>query len=137
MSAPRVSGNGTYKRFYRRQHPLAICLSLSIAIIGIATLLDPGVASSSATYAALPEWLRRAFNVTYALGGGLAFAGLIRVSHRTEAAGMAILASGLLVQWAAVMYVLPVTWVTASFILALAVGCAGRVWVLVDQSGEG
>jgi hypothetical protein len=119
-----------YARAYRREHPLAIWFCLSIAFIGIVTLLAPSQAGTSATSMALPPALLKAFNLGYFIGGALAAYGLIRAVRRAEAAGMAILSSVLLTQYVSIIYVLPSAWLTGTFVLSLAIGCGRRAWIL-------
>lgn len=120
-----------YARTYRREHPLAIWFSLSIAFIGLVLLVDPDQGTQSATAQALPELLLKAFNLGYFVGGAFASYGLIRVVHRAEAAGMAVLSSVLATQYVSIIYVLPSAWLTATFVAGLAIGCGRRAWTLM------
>lgn len=122
-----------YARTYRRTHAVEISLALGIAFAGLLTLLFPSTVQQSATYLALPELLRTAFNIAYTLGGLLTLYGLLRpkpYEHTFEAAGYGLLSSALGVQWASIVYVAPDTWPSSLFILILAVGCGVRGHVL-------
>lgn len=119
-----------YARLYRRDHPLAIWFCLGIAFIGLLTLIFPDAVEQSATSLALGETLRKLFYVCYALGGTLGALGLLSVRHRLEAAGMAMLASTMTVQFVAIVYVRPAAWAPSLFVLALAIGCGTRAWLL-------
>lgn len=119
-----------YRQIYRHEHPLAIWFTAGIAFTGFLTLFFPDAVESSATYLALPEWLRYAFNICYFAGGTAACAGLVTARHPLEAAGMALLASALLTQYASIIYVRPPSIWAATFVLTLAIGCGRRAWVL-------
>lgn len=120
-----------YRRLYRREHPLALWFTLGVAFAGLVALIAPETVETSATYLALPEWLRNVFNVSYAVGGLVSFFGILRVRHNIEAAGEAILASALVTQFLSVLYVHPT--ISASFILFLAIGCARRSIILSEK----
>lgn len=121
-----------YARLYRRMHPLAIWFSLGISFIGFVTLVFPSAAEQSSTTAAIPSDVLKLFNLAYFAGGAIALLGLLRVVHRLEAAGMAILSSVLFIQWASILVVRPSAWLTATFVLALAIGCGRRCWILAQ-----
>lgn len=119
-----------YAKAYRREHPLAIWFSIGIAFIGLVTILFPDSVEQSAVTLALPELVRKLFNVFYATGGLFATIGLLRIRHSLEAAGMALLASTLFVQWASIIYLRPTSIISAFFVLTLAIGCGRRAWIL-------
>lgn len=129
-----------YKRIYRREHPIAIWLTLGIAVTGFVALLFPDTVNQTAISLALPHWLRQMFYLSYTVGGTVAAIGLLTVNHKFEAAGLTLLASALLAQYIAVVYtaldISPRSVWSSTFVLALAIGCGSRALLLVRSTSE-
>lgn len=120
-------------RAYLASHPLAVGLSVGIALTGYVNVLFPEWTESSAQLI-LPPFILLLFNVTWTVGGTLSALGLLRAKPKVEGAGMSLLAAGLLANYLAFVYVRPEAAVTGSFILTLAVACAFRAVHLTRHS---
>lgn len=115
-----------HQRVYIYSHPLAVWFSISVLLVGLANILFPESVDQSAASILFPAWLKVIFNLTWTLGGGLASAGILSGRRNMEAAGMALLSSGLLASFLATMSVRPSALGSAIFVVGLAVGCALR-----------
>jgi hypothetical protein len=115
---------------YISEHPVVFWFSIGICFAGFTSLVAPQFTEQSSASLLLPDWLRATFNVTYAAGGFGSVFGIIRGWRKIEAAGMALLASGLLTNFIVFSWVVPSGLVSAAFLLTLAIGCAQRSWHL-------
>lgn len=114
------------QRAYIRSHPVAFWLCVGLVIAGAIGLVAPGLIGQSAASMVLPTWLRTVFYIDYTLGAALSLAGLTRGKAGLEAAGMAMLATGFLVQFLSVAYLLHSSVFGGLFLLTLAIGCFQR-----------
>ncbi len=122
------------QRAYLRSHPLAFWFSLGIAVTVTVAIVDPSTVQETAITLVLPDWLETIFRWSYLVGGYMATIGLLFAKPRIEAAGMALLASGLLVQLATIMYLSPeLGWPSAPFLLTLAIGTGSRAYYLATS----
>lgn len=120
-------------RAYLASHPLAVGLSIGIALTGYINVLFPDWTESSARVI-LPSFILLMFNLTWMVGGSLSAIGLLRAKPKVEGAGMSLLAAGLLANYIAFVYVRPEAAVTGSFILTLSIACAFRARHLTRHS---
>lgn len=124
-----------YRRQYVRSHPLAVWFSLGIALYGGITLIANPMTAPSTT---LPDWQLITFRVTWLVGGVLAWYGINRGRSKPEAAGMVLLATGLIVNFLAVMHLnVELGWPAGLFLVPLAIGCVRRALYIVSQSNGG
>jgi hypothetical protein len=120
------------RRAYVRAHPVALWLSVGFAVAGAIQALDSSLAGQSAAELALPHWLHVLYGLVYSVGGFLSAFGIARYRRNLEAAGMAMMASGLVVQFLSIIYVLPGSALAAIFLPTLAIGFALRVRYLIN-----
>lgn len=111
---------------YLSEHPVVFWFSVGIMLAGIVAILFPDVASKSSAAVVLPRWEQTAFNVTYAVGGFMGAWGIARYQHKLEAAGMALLASGLATTFVVFIYATDAKAPGAVFLLTLSIGCGQR-----------
>lgn len=114
------------QRAYVASHPLGLWVSLGIAISGYINILQPHLTEESVVALIFSPLVLVAFNAVWAMGGTLSFIGMARGRHHVEAAGMALLASGLLSYFLAIVSVRASSALAALFLPALAIGCALR-----------
>lgn len=120
-------------RAYIASHPLAVGLSIGIALTGYVNIFFPAWTESSAQLV-LPAFVLLMFNLTWMVGGTLSAIGLLRAKPKVEGAGMSLLAAGLLANYIAFVYLRPEAAITGSFILTLAVACGFRARHLTRHS---
>jgi hypothetical protein len=120
------------QRAYIASHPVVFWFCLGMMLVGALSLIDPSLTDQSATAQLLPDWVRKVFNVTYMIGGGASAIGIARGMLKLEAAGMALLATGLLVNFIVYVWLVHASAVSGVFILTLAIGCAQRSWHLAN-----
>lgn len=122
------------QRDYLADHKLALWFSIAVMVAGLFYLLTPTLVAESAVSRVLPHGLKLLFSFNYALGGILSVYGLVRGRPKPEAAGMALLASALLVQFGAAFYLLGIHVIgSTSIILLFAIGCWQRSASLVHR----
>lgn len=114
------------QRPYVASHPFVVCVAIGIALTGYINIFWPLSPTESVAAAVLPPLMLLFFNGVWAVGGTLIAAGILRGKRRVEAAGMALLASGLLAYYFLIVSVSLPALRSAAFILGLAVGCALR-----------
>lgn len=113
------------QRPYIRSHPLAYWFGLGVGLTGLLSLLGFTQQPSNEV---LPGWVQTSFQVVWMIGGAASFYGIASGKSRYEAAGMVLIATGLLTIMATTLY-LDATWSRAAgltFIFTLAVACALR-----------
>lgn len=115
------------QRKYLAAHPIALWLSLAIAVSGAIQLVRPELVASSPVALALPEWLRLIFASVYLIAGLACVFGLVRGRPKWEAAGDALVASVLVVQFAAALHLFGTDVIGTALVTALlGVGFAQR-----------
>jgi hypothetical protein len=114
------------QRAYISSHPLALRFSLGLFIVGLVSLVAPQTIEQTATSMALPEWLQIGFRLTWTLGGAASVWGIIRGRRAFEAAGMTLIATGLAIDYLAIVSVRWQSALPGLFILFLAEGCFQR-----------
>src|SRR4051794_2807089 len=114
------------QREYIRTHPIAFWLCAGLLIAGTIGLIAPDLIGQSAASQVLPAWLRTSFYATYAIGAALSLGGLMRGKPALEAAGMAMLGTGFLVQFLSAAYLLRSSIFAGMFLLTLSIGCFQR-----------
>lgn len=122
------------QRIYIAEHPVVFWFSLGIALAGILSLAAPHLTEKTAAAQLLPVWLNKLFFTSYAIGGLLSFVGMSRGYRRIEAAGMALLAGGLLANFITFAYLVHASIVSALFLFFMAFGCAQRSWYLATNT---
>jgi hypothetical protein len=116
---------------YLRDHPLALWFSVGAIITGVPILIAPFLANGSAALSILPPWAVFVWAAWYALGGSLSLWGMVRLSPRLEAAGMAFLASALAVTIVTAFVARGVgALLSGAFLVTLVIGCASRAYFL-------
>jgi hypothetical protein len=115
---------------HRREHPLALWFSGSIALVSVLAFVYPASVQESPQSLALSFELRQFFYVVWGVGGGLSFAGLWRGSIRAEAAGMAMMGFAFLAYAAVIISLLGLGRGSYIFLVGIAMGCIHRSWHL-------
>ena len=121
-------------RAYLASHPLAVGLSIGIALTGYVNILFPQWTTESSAQIVLPSLILLLFNLSWVIGGTLSTFGLLRGKPKVEGAGMSLLAAGLLANYIAFVYLRPEAAITGSFILTLAIACGFRARHLARHS---
>lgn len=111
---------------YVASHPLGVWLSIGIAVTGLVNMFAPGLTEESSSTIVFSPFVLFLFNLTWALGGSLSVFGLLRGRRKVEGAGMSMLSAGMLSLFLAIISLKPDAAVTASFILAIGIGCGLR-----------
>lgn len=123
---------GAQQRLYIRAHPVVFWLCIGLVIVGFIGVVAPGLVSMSAAAQVLPDWLRTAFYASYTIGAGMSVVAQVRGIARLEAAGMMLLATGFLTQFASAAYLLHTSAFSGLFLLALAIGAFQRSRFLTE-----
>jgi hypothetical protein len=116
------------QELYLRSHPLARWVAYGMAETGIISILAPGSVRESVIALSYPPAVFYVFSAVWAIGGVLAAVGILRGFRSVEAAGAALLSGGLLVYAGTIFHA--TSWVTALFILCLAIGYGKRAHYL-------
>jgi len=109
--------------------PFATALGGLLLASMIVTLADIGL-TADALSTLVPDWLLTLLSVTYGIGGILIIDGVMFRRGNSEAAGCALVASGLLVRFIALITVLgfhPATVATGVFYLMFGWACIERI----------
>ena len=133
-----------FKWFYRRfvplhqrpvlrAHPLAFWFSLGVVLSGVVAFVHP--AANGAPGLALPDVLLAVFQASWTGGGALGVFGITRGKARYEAAGMTLLSASFIAYFLSIVYVLPASAWSGGFIVAIAIGCGRRAWMLTHRNG--
>lgn len=121
---------------YVMAHPLAYWFALGVALTGLLSLL--GLTAQSSNSLTLPDWLQTMFQVTWFVGGLASVIGISTGKARYEAAGMTLIAVGLVVLLATTLHLSRDRihdLAGLSFIVTLAIGCGLRAWHLTKGGG--
>jgi len=124
------------QRAYISSHPLALWFSIGFGLVGILALLFPGSIEQTAASTTLPAWLTKVLYITFAVGGISSVFGIVRGRPDFEALGMSLFSSGLIVNFIAIASLAglgAVSLTGAVFLVALAIGCFGRVLALTRR----
>lgn len=118
------------QRRYIAAHPVVFWLCVGLFAAGTISLADPDTIDQTSTSLVLPDWLRITFTLGYTVGAGACVIGLMRGIARLESAGMMLLGTSFIVDYAAIVHVRPSAWLAGLFIGFLAVGCLSRGFYL-------
>jgi hypothetical protein len=122
------------QNLYIRAHPVVFWLCVGLAVVGFVGAFLPFLLVASAVSQVLPEWLQRLFYGIYMLGAVFAVIAQLRAIPKLEAAGMSLLATGFLVQFLSVLYLLHAYFWQGLFLLTLAIGTEQRS-IFLSQYG--
>lgn len=131
MNLKRIVPPG--QRAYVASHSLGLWVSVGIALSGWVNLLAPSLVTESVVSLLFSPLVLLLFNAAWALAGTLSVFGLLTARRQFEAAGMALLASGMLSYFLAVVSVRPSAALAGLFLPALAIGAAQRAWHLTTH----
>jgi hypothetical protein len=120
------------QRLYIRAHPVVFWMCIGLSILGFVGVVAPELLVMSAASQVLPDWLRTAFYISYTIGATMSVVAQLRGIARLEAAGMMLLASGFLAQFASAAYLLHTSAVSGLFLLTLAIGAFQRSRFLTE-----
>lgn len=112
----------TRQRAYFESHPLGFCVAVGFAISGIINIAFPHLVRESAASIALPWTLYYVFSAMWAVGGCASSWGLLRGVRNLEAGGDVLIATALVVDYIAVVWIRATSALTAIFIVFLALG---------------
>lgn len=113
--------------------PFATALGGLLLASMIVTLADIGL-TADALATLVPDWLLTLLSITYGVGGLLIIDGIMFGHGNSEAAGCALVSSGLLVRFIALISVLglhPATVATGVFYLVFGWACVERIRQIV------
>lgn len=119
-----------FKRAYRRDHPLALWFSASVALVAAQAIFFPESQSQSPQTLALSENMRTIFYWTWLIGGGMAAIGLWYAHFKAEAAGMALIGFSFLAYGVIIIGLLGLTRGSWIFLFGLGFGCIHKSWHL-------
>lgn len=126
-----------WHRTYVRSHPIGLYSALGLAIGGATGLLFPETVKESAASLTLPGLTENLFYFVWALGGLMAFLGLLRGILKLHVAGMTLVAGGLFTYYIVIVTIRGSGALQALFICLLGLGCGLHAWNLARCGYDG
>lgn len=122
----------TDQRLYIRAHPVVFWLCIGLTIEGLLGVFFRNLFLASPVTLSLPDWMETGFYAIYMSGAAACVIGQLRKKAWLDSAGMSLLGTAFVVQFASIVYVLHQYFFQGLFLLTIAIGCFMRSSFLAE-----
>lgn len=112
-----------WHRAYLRAHWVGLGVAFGVCLSGLIGLLAPATVEQSAAAIVLPDWVVTLLNISWAIGGAVATAGILRGNRQLHVPGMSLIGGGLVAYYSAIITLRPEAALQVVFIPMLGVSC--------------